>query len=164
MPGRACLKCELRAQCTRSKTGRTVQRHERQEVIDAAKAQATSRRAVRDRRRRMVLVEGSFADAANNDGFKRARWRRLWRQQIQDWLIAGIQNIRTFLKATRKRMTGAATLVVVDFGGQEPVSGPFSALLPATKIRVNGMTTFLVGSLLASPAQPSRRYSFATNL
>src|SRR4051794_21384105 len=42
VPGRACLQCELRAQCTRSKTGRTVQRHERQEVIDAAKAQATS--------------------------------------------------------------------------------------------------------------------------
>jgi hypothetical protein len=32
-------------------------------------------------------MEKSFADAANNHHFKRARWRRLWRQQIQDYLI-----------------------------------------------------------------------------
>jgi hypothetical protein len=45
-------------------------------------------------------LEGSFADAANNHGFKRARWRRLWRQQIQDYLIAAIQNIRIILART----------------------------------------------------------------
>jgi hypothetical protein len=28
-------------------------------------------------------MEQSFADAANNHHFKRSRWRRLWRQQIQ---------------------------------------------------------------------------------
>jgi len=43
---------------------------------------------------------GNFADAANNHGFKRARWRRLWRQQIQDYLIAAIQNIRILLART----------------------------------------------------------------
>jgi hypothetical protein len=32
-------------------------------------------------------------EAANRHHFKRARWRRLWRQQIQDWLIAAAQNI-----------------------------------------------------------------------
>ena len=37
-------------------------------------------------------MEGSFAHAANHHHFKRARWRRLWRQQIQDWLIAAVQN------------------------------------------------------------------------
>ena len=36
-------------------------------------------------------------DDANNHGFKRARWRRLWRQQIQDYLIAATQNIRILL-------------------------------------------------------------------
>jgi hypothetical protein len=49
------------------------------------------------------LTEGSFADAANNHGFKRARWRRLWRQQIQDYLIAAIQNIRILLARTGLR-------------------------------------------------------------
>jgi transposase len=126
LPGRVCLQCPLRKNCTRSKTyGRTLQRHEHQEAIDRARQQAQSTRGRRDRRRRQFLMEGSFADAANNHGFKRARWRRLWRQQIQDWLIAGIQNIRTLLKATKKRTSGAATLIMVDFGGQKPVTGPF---------------------------------------
>src|SRR5678815_2882247 len=46
VPGRACLKCPLRDACTRSKTyGRTVQRHEKLEILDAAKMQAHSSRA-----------------------------------------------------------------------------------------------------------------------
>jgi transposase len=69
-----------------------------QEAIDLARAQSHSREAKRDRRRRRFLMEGSFADAANNHHFKRARWRRLWRQQIQDYLIAVVQNIRILLR------------------------------------------------------------------
>ena len=112
VPGRACLKCPLRESCTRSQTyGRTVQRHEKQDTIDTAKAQAHSYAAKKDRRRRQILMEGSFADAANNHGFKRSRWRRLWRQQIQDWIIAGIQNIRTLLKACKKQNSGANALI-----------------------------------------------------
>jgi transposase len=125
VPKRACLHCELRAQCTRSKTGRTIQRHEQQEILDRAKTTAHSSRARRDLKRRQVLIEGSFADAANNHGFKRSRWRRLWRQEIQDWLIAGIQNIRTFLKAAKKRGSAAATAVVmVVFPVVPVVRGP----------------------------------------
>lgn len=37
------------------------------------------------------------ADEANDHGFKRAR-RRLWRVQIQSYLIAAIQNIRIMIK------------------------------------------------------------------
>ena len=47
-------------------------------------------------------MEGSFADAATHHGFKRARWRRLWRQQIQDYLIATAQNLRTLIRYTRR--------------------------------------------------------------
>jgi hypothetical protein len=32
------------------------------------------------------LIELSFADAANNHHSKRARWRRLWQQQIKGLL------------------------------------------------------------------------------
>jgi transposase len=95
---RACAGCVLRSQCTRAKTGRVLQRHEKQWALDLARAQAHSRAAERDRRRRKYLMEGSFADATNNHHFKRARWRRLWRQQIQDYLIAAIQNVRILLK------------------------------------------------------------------
>lgn len=91
-------RCPLREQCTRASLGRTVKRHENQALLDVARAQAHSAAAERDRRRRRHLMEGSFADAANNHHFKRARWRRLWRQQIQDYLIAACQNIRLLLR------------------------------------------------------------------
>ncbi|NQU11090.1 transposase [bacterium] len=90
--------CPLRPQCTRAAAGRTIHRHEHQALLDRARVQAHSPAARRDRRRRQHLAEVSFADAANNHGFKRARWRRLWRVQIQDWLIAAIQNVKILLK------------------------------------------------------------------
>ena len=108
-----CSTCRLRPQCTRAKgTARTIQRHDGQEAIEAARAQSHSAQAQRDRARRQWLVEGSFADAANNHGFKRARWRRLWRQQIQDYLIATIQNVRILLRqASAPRAAAVASLL-----------------------------------------------------
>ena len=99
LPKAVCAACSLRAQCTRSLVyGRTIHRHEHQELLDHARTQAHSAAARRDRARRQHLAEVSFADAANQHGFKRVRWRRLWRAKIQDWLIAAIQNIKILLK------------------------------------------------------------------
>jgi transposase len=95
---KVCRACELRINCTSSKNGRSVKRHYDQELIDAARAQSRSSSAKKDRRRRKHLMEVSFADAANNHGFKRSRWRRLWRQRIQDFMIAACQNIRILIK------------------------------------------------------------------
>jgi transposase len=105
-----CTQCPLRSQCTRSKTGRTLSRHEHAEILEECRGQAHSAAAKRDRARRQYLLEGSFADAANNHGFKRSRWRRIWRQQIQDYLIAAIQNIRIML--ARSVPQPAASVVV----------------------------------------------------
>jgi len=99
----ACAGCALRTQCTRSKSGRAVSRHEDAGILETCRQQSHSAAGRRDRQRRQYLLEGSFADAANNHGFKRARWRRLWRQQIQDYLIAAIQNIRILLSRTGLR-------------------------------------------------------------
>lgn len=106
-----CAQCLLRAQCTRSKLGRSVARHWQETELEVALAFARLPEAQADRRRRRYLMEGSFAHAANRYHFKRARWRRLWRQQIQDWLIAAVQNIallcgRTGAGVTAKRPTG----------------------------------------------------------
>lgn len=95
----ACAACALRAQCTKAKGGRRIQRFDRQGEVEQARAQSRSMAARRDRRRRMHVMEGSFADAANCHGFKRTRWRRLWRQQIQNHLIAACQNIRLLLRS-----------------------------------------------------------------
>lgn len=112
LPKNVCRTCQLRAQCTRSQVaGRTIHRHEHQELLDRAREQSHSAAAKQDRKRRQEIMEGSFADATNNHGFKRARWRRLWRQQIQDWLIAAVQNIRILLKQTRGGLAQAAAAV-----------------------------------------------------
>lgn len=104
-PMAACKACELRPQCTRAKDGvaRSLKRHYNQEAIDAGRAESQSRAAKRDRLKRKWLMEGSFADGANNHGFKRSRWRRLWRQQIQDYMIAAVQNVRILIKYGEKR-------------------------------------------------------------
>jgi len=93
-----CDKCALRGQCTKAKSGRRIQRFDRQEQLQQARARSQSKSARRDRQRRKHLLEGSFADASNNHGFKRARWRGLWRQKIQNHLIAACQNIRILLR------------------------------------------------------------------
>jgi len=101
-----CAGCALREKCTQSKTGRTITRPIFSELVQEARAQANSPAARADRARRKYLMEGSFADGANNHGFKRSRWRGLWRQQIQDWLIAVVQNVRILMKKAC-RPTGA---------------------------------------------------------
>jgi transposase len=115
LPQAVCAACPLRAQCTRAQVyGRTIHRHEHHELLERARVQAHSPAARRDRERRQHLAEVSFAEAANRHGFKRARWRRLWRVQIQDWLIAGIQNIKILLKYVLKPAAStAATLRVL---------------------------------------------------
>jgi hypothetical protein len=87
-----------------------VQRHEKQPLLDVARVQAHSVAARRNRKRRQHLIERSFADAANNHHFKRARWRRLWRQQIQDYLIAAIQNVRILLAHQTPKRSAIAAL------------------------------------------------------
>jgi hypothetical protein len=102
-----CQSCSLRQQCTTAKMGRSLQRHPKEKLIEQGRRLARSVAAQRDRRRRQHLIEGSFAQAANQHGFKRSRWRRLWRQQIQDWLIAAVQNVKILLKATVKKHLAA---------------------------------------------------------
>ena len=87
-----CAVCELRDACTRSKSGRTVMRHVRQDELEEMLAGASSRESKRDLKRRQHLCEGSFGNATRY-GYNRARWRRLWRMQIQELLVCTVQNI-----------------------------------------------------------------------
>jgi transposase/uncharacterized protein (UPF0179 family) len=92
-----CNSCHLRDQCTRSKTGRTLKRHVRQDGIDLMLTQTLSAQAKADIKTRQHLMERSFA-RAKRYGYKRARWRRLWRVEIQEYLTASIQNIMVLLR------------------------------------------------------------------
>ncbi len=104
-----CSQCPLREQCTRSSTGRTLKRHVDQPLLDRARRQSHSKAAALDRKRRQHFQERNFADAANHHGFKRARWRGLARQSIQDLLIAGLQNLR--LLARKADICGKTSLI-----------------------------------------------------
>ena len=99
-PRKACAGCALRDQCTRNKQGRTVKRHLRQDTIEEMRARSRTPRSRRDIRTRQHLMERSFARGGRH-GFKRARWRGLWRVRIQEYLIATVQNIETLIRHGR---------------------------------------------------------------
>ena len=100
-PEQACSGCHLKSECTRAKNGRTLKRHPRQDELDMMLKTATSPAAQTDINTRQHLVERSFARATRY-GFKRARWRRLWRVLIQEYLIAAVQNLMVLLRHVKE--------------------------------------------------------------
>ena len=109
-PKKVCAVCELREQCTKNKSGRTVKRHLRQDELNAMRERSRSPEAKRDIRTRQHLMERSFAHSTRYD-FDRARWRGLWRMRIQELLVCSIQNIRVLIKQTNKPKKAVAAKV-----------------------------------------------------
>jgi hypothetical protein len=94
---------------------------------------ALSREARKDIRTRQHLSERSFAQSTRY-GFKRARWRRLWRMEIQDFLIAAVQNIRILIDYSERR---AQSNVIALFGHVRPlVMEQRLALYPISFLKV----------------------------
>ena len=96
-PASTCSSCQLRKKCTKSKTGRTLKRHVRQDDLDTMLTQANAPESKKDIKTRQHLMERSYARSTRY-GFKRARWRRLWRVQIQEYLTSTIQNIMVLFR------------------------------------------------------------------
>ena len=94
---KVCAVCQLREPCTRNKSGRTIKRHLRQEELEGMREASRSAKAKRDIKMRQHLMERSYARGTWY-GFDRARWRGLWRVEIQEYLIAAIQNIQVLLR------------------------------------------------------------------
>ena len=92
-----CEACSLRPLCTKNCPRRIVRSVDEPYVewADHCLPRSTRRHWMR---RRKIRAEGSFADAANNHGYKRARWRGLVHVTIQNLLIATAQNVRKLLK------------------------------------------------------------------
>ena len=103
-PAGACAQCKLRSKCTRSKDGRSLKRHVRQEELDVMVKKSESRKARRDIKHRQDLSERSFAWSTRY-GYKTARWRNSWRIEIQDFLIAAVQNITILIKQPKDKMS-----------------------------------------------------------
>ncbi len=101
---KVCAQCQLKEKCTRAKNGRTLKRHVRQDDLDLMVNKAKGKNAKRDLKTRQHLSERSFARSKTH-GYKRARWRGLWRMEIQDFLIAAIQNIKVLISQPKQRMS-----------------------------------------------------------
>ncbi len=123
--GEVCAGCELQSACTRARDGRSVKRHLRQDELDRMIEVANSAAAKRDIKTRQHLSERSFAQATRY-GYKRARWRGLWRMQIQDFLIAAVQNIQILIKQTQRR---AACLTRLAAEGTKTICTPGATVL-----------------------------------
>jgi transposase/uncharacterized protein (UPF0179 family) len=96
-----CKQCHLRNQCTTSKTARSVKRHLQQQDLNLMRKNAQTKESRRDIKMRQHLMERSFARATRY-GFGRARWRRLWRVQIQEYLTSTIQNLMILLRHVKE--------------------------------------------------------------
>jgi transposase len=105
-----CRACSLKDKCTDAKTGRTINRHLRHEEIQLMRERAQSSGSKKDIKTRQHLMERSFARAVRY-GFKRARWRGLWRVQIQEYLTAAIQNIMILVKDVKEPGTAIASAI-----------------------------------------------------
>ena len=113
-PKKVCAACQLREQCTKNKSGRTIKRHLRQDVLERMREISRSANSRYDIRTRQHLMERSFARSTRY-GFDQARWRGLWRMRIQEYLTCAIQNIQVLVAhASKPRKAAAARLLVVQ--------------------------------------------------
>jgi transposase len=112
-----CKRCQLKDQCTKSKSGRTLKRHVRQDDLDSMLQQASSAESKKDIKTRQHLMERSFAQATRY-GYQRARWRRLWRVEIQEYLTAAIQNIKILIKDAKAPAPGMQMRVAAQVSGR----------------------------------------------
>jgi hypothetical protein len=103
-----CSQCQLRDKCTTGEAARTLERNSDARYIQWADRCLSRYERRRLMNRRKYKAEGSFADAANNHGFKQARWRGLAKMRIQNLLIAAVQNVRKLLRHTSRRTTNLA--------------------------------------------------------
>jgi len=112
---KTCKQCQHFGKCVNSKkSGRQIQRSANQEYVDWADNCLTKSERKRLMTRRKYKAEGSFADAANNHGFKRMRFRGIEKAKIQNLMIAAIQNLRKLLR----------------YAGNKPVAQSCNRVLP----------------------------------
>jgi transposase len=107
-----CRKCHLLDKCTTGDGARTLKVNADTRYAEWADGCLSKHQRRRLMNRRKYKAEGSFADAANNHGFKQARWRGIMKMTIQNLLIAAAQNIRKLLRHASGNSTKVAACAV----------------------------------------------------
>jgi transposase len=133
-----CNACPLKAQCTASDEGRTIQRSLYEAYLDRVRAYHQTEPYARAMRKRKVWVEPLFAEGKMWHGLRRFRLRWLERVNIEALMIASAQNLKR--------------LLADKSWGRRPASGMAAAPLQ----RENSITTalrMLLGRITASQGQ-----------
>ena len=111
-----CRVCPRRAECTKvPESGRTVRRHEYQELIDAHRAKMATPEAKAKLRRRGCTAERKFADAKEHRGLRRFSGRGLMRVRTEVGLLVLVHNLRTlhtFLQQSQQEPEPYETLKI----------------------------------------------------
>jgi transposase len=95
-----CNACPLKAACTASDRGRTLQRSVYAEYLEKVRSYHESEAYKRAMRNRQVWVEPLFAEAKLWHGLRRFRLRGLDNVNIEGLLVAAGQNLKRWLAAT----------------------------------------------------------------
>ena len=132
---------ELRKQCTRNKSGRTIKRHLRQNELDGMREASRSAKAKRDIKMRQHLMERSYARGTWY-GFDRARWRGLWRVQIQEYLVSAVQNIQVLLRYGSYLKTSPSVVMERIKGVTPGVIRSFLDLKELVKLKIGRRVLF----------------------
>ena len=95
-----CNACPVKAKCTTSDRGRTIQRSIYEGYLEKVRGYHATEPYKKAIRKRQVWVEPLFAEAKEWHGLRRLRLRGLMNANIQGLLIAAGQNLKRFLAAT----------------------------------------------------------------
>lgn len=114
---RLCNKsCPRRNECTTGgeNSVREVQRNIYQDYIDCQIKKQNSPVWRAMLKKRKTMVEGSFADAKENHGMRRAKYRGLAKVQEQSFMTAIVQNIKKMVKSEQagKRIIEMANYII----------------------------------------------------
>ncbi len=95
---RACLDCPSRANCTKSKKGRSIKRYEGEDVKEAMAQVLKNTRAKQKYRRRKVMVEPVFSDIKERQDLKRFHRKGLQKVKLEFALHCIVYNIKRAIK------------------------------------------------------------------
>jgi transposase len=130
-----CEQCKFFSNCISSPTqGRQVHRADNACYVEWADGCISSGLRKYLLGRRKYKAEGSFADAANNHGFKRARWRGIVGMTVQNFMIAAIQNLRKLMRFSEKKPAAKAVCLSVftdidsEFASKMPLENIFTTI------------------------------------
>lgn len=95
-----CNACPLKAECTASDQGRTIQRSFHAEYLDRVRGYHETAAYQKAMRKRAVWVEPLFGEAKDWHGLRRFRLRGLWTVNCEGLRIAAGQNLKRWLTCT----------------------------------------------------------------